>query len=319
VTLAAWAIAAVCGCGNGDDGGSGSDAGVTSQRQSVDFPRPTGRSFRGLLEHYPQGPAVAPSVSVLRPGENRFGFALFDSGNRQIADLDVALYVAEGVDEAAHGPFPARYTPIQVDPDFRSRTSADDPDSARSVYVAKVDFPHAGSYLVSAVAKLTGRFVAAQPAQVRIRRDSGIPDVGDRAIRVHTPTAKSVGGDIAKIETRVPPDSMHEVDLADALDRHRPVILLFSTPALCQSRVCGPVTDVAEQVKSEFDGKVDFIHMEFYVDNEIDKGPRPQVRAWGLQAEPFLFAIDSKGIVVDRIQGAFGADELRAAVHKALR
>ena len=26
------------------------------------------------------------------------------------------------------------------------------------------------------------------------------------------------------------------------LDRHRPVVLLFATPALCQSRVCGPVT-----------------------------------------------------------------------------
>ena len=319
MALAAWAIAAASGCGNGNGDSDNSGPEVTARTPTTNFPRPTGRSFRALLENYPQGPAVAPSVSVLRPGENRFGFGLFDSGNRQIAGLDVALYVAEGLDETAHGPFPARYTPIQVEPEFRSRTSADDPDSARSVYVAGIDFPHAGSYLVSAVAKLTGKFVAAQPAQVRIRTDSGIPDVGDRAIRVHTPTVKSVGGDISKVETRVPPDSMHEVDLADALDRHRPVILLFATPALCQSRVCGPVTDVAEEVKSEFDDKLDFIHMEFYVDNEIEKGPRPQVRAWGLRAEPFLFAIDSKGIVVDRIQGAFGADELRAAVHKALR
>jgi hypothetical protein len=319
VALAATATAAACGCGNGGDG-SGSDAGAASRKASVaDFPRPSGRSFRDLLGNYPEGPVVAPSVSVLAPGRDRFGFALFDSGNRQIAGLDVALYIAEGVDETAYGPFPARYTPIQVDPEFRSRTSADDPDSARSVYVAHVEFPHAGVYLVSAVTKLTGRLVAAQPAQVRVRRDSGIPDVGDRAIRVHTPTVKSVGGDVGTIETRVPPDSMHEVDLADALDRGRPVILLFATPALCQSRVCGPVTDVAEQVKSEFDGKADFIHMEFYVDNEINKGPRPQVRAWGLRAEPFLFAIDSDGVVVDRIQGAFGADELRAAVHKALR
>ena len=80
---------------------------------------------------------VAPSVSVLEPGTNRFGFALFDRGNRQIGDLDVALYVARGLDETAHGPFEADYSRIEVKPQFRSRNSAEDPDSARSVYVAR--------------------------------------------------------------------------------------------------------------------------------------------------------------------------------------
>jgi hypothetical protein len=166
---------------------------------------------------------------------------------------------------------------------------------------------------------LNGRLVAATPAQVRVGGRRDVPGVGDRAVRVHTPTVESVGGDIDQIETRVPPDSMHEVDLADALDRGRPVALLFSSPALCESRVCGPVTDVAEQVKSELEDDVDFIHVEFYEDNELEKGPRQAARAWGLLEEPFLFTIDRDGIVAARIQGAFSADELRAAVRRALR
>ena len=56
-----------------------------------------------------QGPVLAQSVPLLAPGRNRFGFALFDRGKRQIGDLEVVLYVAKGLDETAHGPFPARY------------------------------------------------------------------------------------------------------------------------------------------------------------------------------------------------------------------
>jgi len=227
--------------------------------------------------------------------------------------------VARGLDEAAHGPFTARYEKIDVEPEFRSRNTSEDPDSATSVYVAEVNFARPGIYLVSAITNRNGRWNAATPAQVRVRRGSPIPDVGDRAVRVHTPTVESVGGDIDKIETRVPPDTMHEVDLADALDRGRPVVLLFSSPALCESRVCGPVTDVAEQVKSEFDGDADFIHVEFYEDNDASKGPRAAARAWNLTSEPMLFAIDSRGRIVDRIQGAYSADELRTAVRRALR
>jgi hypothetical protein len=315
--LVATAVAVPLGCGEEDNGGSNA---ANTVRPPAHFPPQTsGRSFRGLLGNLPQGPAVAPSVALLRTGENRFGFALFDRGNRQIGDLDVALYVARGVDEAAHGPFLARYEKIEVEPEFRSRNTSEDPNSATSVYVAQVDFPRPGIYLVSAITNRNGRLVAATPAQVRVRQESSVPDVGDRAVRVHTPTVKSVGGDIEQIETRIPPDTMHEVDLADALDRNRPVILLFSSPALCESRVCGPVTDVAEQVKSEFDDQADFIHVEFYEDNDASKGPRAQAREWGLTIEPLLFAIDSTGVIVDRIQGAYSAEELRAAVRKAVR
>ena len=64
---------------------------------------------------------------------------------------------------------------------------------------------------------------------------------------------------------------MHEVDFADVVGK-KPIVLLFATPLLCQSRVCGPVVDVAEQVKAEYGDQADFIHMEIYNDNEIDKG-----------------------------------------------
>jgi hypothetical protein len=317
-TLAASAfLLGACGGDSADSrSGDGSAPRLTS---TTGFPRPSNRSLRDLIGGMLQGPELARSVSVLEPGKNRFGFALFDRGNRQIADLRVVVYVARGLDETARGPFPARYEPIAVKPRYRSRQAATDPDAAHGVYVAAVHFPGAGSYAISAVAKLGGNLVATSPTQTVVSANSPVPGPGDRAIRVHTPTRESVAGQLEKIDTRIPPDSMHEVDLADALDEARPVVLLFSTPALCQTRVCGPVTDVTEQVKSEYGDSVAFIHMEIYKDNAVEKGLRPQVKAWHLHTEPFAFTIDSRGRVAARLEGAFSARELTAAVRKALR
>jgi hypothetical protein len=142
-----------------------------------------------------------------------------------------------------------------------------------------------------------------------------IPGVGDKAPIIHTPTRADVGGDMAKIDTRIPPDQMHEVDFAEVVGK-KPIVLVFATPALCQTRVCGPVVDVAQQVADAYQGKADFIHMEVYNDNEIAKGPRPQLQAYNLESEPWAFLIDRNGIVRDRIEGAFGVSELEEAMRK---
>jgi hypothetical protein len=138
--------------------------------------------------------------------------------------------------------------------------------------------------------------------------------VGDRAPRVHTPTEDEVT-DLSQIETRVPPDDMHRDDLADVLGR-KPVVLVFATPALCQSRICGPVVDVAQQVRRDFGDQVAFIHMEVYNDNDASQGVRPQLRAYRLPSEPWLYVIDRHGVVRTAIEGAFSVEELQAAVRE---
>ena len=129
---------------------------------------------------------------------------------------------------------------------------------------------------------------------------------------MHTPTADEVS-DLAEIDTREPHDTMHEDDLADALGRE-PVVLVLATPALCQSRVCGPSVDIAEQVKAEYGDQVAFIHMEIWKDNLVDKGLRPQVRAYGLRTEPWVFVIDRHGTVQSVFEGAVSIEELERAV-----
>ena len=140
---------------------------------------------------------------------------------------------------------------------------------------------------------------------------------GDPAPRIHTPTEADVGGDLASIDTRLPPSTMHNADFAEVVGK-KPVVLIFATPALCQSRVCGPVVDIAEEVKAGMEGEdVEFIHMEVFQDNQIAKGLRPQLVEYNLQTEPWVFTVDPKGKVAARFEGAFSSRELEEGIKKA--
>jgi hypothetical protein len=43
------------------------------------------------------------------------------------------------------------------------------------------------------------------------------------------------------------------------------------------------------------------------------------MKAFHLQTEPWVFAINRQGVVVARLEGAFGLNELRQAIQSALR
>jgi hypothetical protein len=313
--LAAVLVAA--GCGGDDSGGQPAPPAARAQ----DFPKTGGKTLRELLTSLGQGPVLAPSGQEFRTGTDRFGFALFKPDRSQITNASVALYVAPVGGGPAKGPYLARYEDLSVKPQFQSRQTATDPNAAKSIYTAQIPFPKPGRYEVLGIAKQGGKLVAATLPQagIVVKKKTGdpIPAVGTAPPRIHTPTLTDVGGNSAAIDTRLPPDSMHDTDFADVLGK-KPVVLLFATPQLCQSRVCGPVVDLAEQVKANSDNSdVAFIHMEVFRDNRIDKGIRPQMAAFHLQTEPWLFTFNSAGKVAERIEGAFSERELNDAIAKA--
>jgi hypothetical protein len=315
--LAALALLlAAAGCGSGGDNAPAApEPQPTAQR--ADFPSAKGKTARDLqAEAEQQGPILAPSISVLHPGQNRFGFALFDTARKQITGAQVALYTARRDGSGLRGPYVARAESLKVQAPFESQTTANDPDAAKSVYVADVPFRRQGRRIVTALARLDGRLLATNAYSVRVTAPGGAgpPAVGDRAIRVHTPTLASVGGDAAKIDTRRPAaKDLLQTDLASVLGK-RPVVITFATPLLCQSRVCGPVVDVVEQVKARAPKDIAFIHQEIYRDNKVSDGATPQVAAWRLPSEPWTFVIDRSGRITTRFEGAFSVGELQRAI-----
>jgi hypothetical protein len=312
----------VAGCGD-DDGDDGASTAPPEARPDQ-FPRATGRTLAELRKDMPKGgPVLAPTGSRFVAAEkNRFGFGLFTAARGQIADARAAIYVAPVGGGEARGPYVAHYESLEVDSPFVSETTRVDKDAAKTLYVADVPFPKPGEYEVLGMARLDDRLVAATSATPKIvvlpEKADDVPRPGDTPPAIHTPTVTDVAGDLESIDTREPPEpEMHEVDFADALGK-RPIALIFATPLLCQSRVCGPVVDIAYQLQSEYGDQMDFIHMEIFRDNEVAKGPRPQVDAFHLPSEPWAFLIGADGKVVTRLEGAYSAGELEAAIKQTL-
>ena len=93
-------------------------------------------------------------------------------------------------------------------------------------------------------------------------------------------------------------------------------IIVLPTPALCPTRVGGPVVDITEQVKNEIGDGVEFIQMEIYKNNDPNEGLRPQLQPYGLQTETWMFLIGKDGRIEKRIEGPFSGEELKADVER---
>jgi hypothetical protein len=345
--LAAAALLSACGgdSDSTDSTANPSQPAVSRPAPSVDgFPKPFGRSLAELIkmaDSHSEKLVVTPAAQVFYAGESRYPFGVSERDGGPVSDAEVALYYAhvpvpnpkakakpgskglvgkaqgEALEEPAIGPFPARIESLATKPAFVSETTAADPDSAQVVYSAQVDFPENGEWRLAALIREGEELTATLLPGVHVGEFEAVPRAGDPAPIIHTPTAEEVGGDLSKITTRVPPDALNKVDYADALGKE-PILLLFATPQFCQSRVCGPVVDVAEQAQQEYGDKAAFIHMEIFNDNDPGKHPRPQVRAFNLPSEPWLFAINRDGVVSSTVEGAFGLELMGKVADKVI-
>jgi hypothetical protein len=309
------AVALVAGCG-GSDNGTGSRS--KPAPAASEFPSAQGKTLRQIVLSAKggQGPVVSPAAGYFHLGTNRFPFGVFTTGRQQITNATVALYAApgRGVDGQAIGPFPARIEDLTTEPSFQAKTTADDPAAAQVAYVSDIPFDQPGPWEFAALIKSGGSFQYSLLPSPNPVGDYPMPQVGQTTPVIHSLTAGEVSS-ISQIDTRVPPDDMHSDDFADVVGK-KPVVLLFATPALCQSRVCGPVTDIAEQVKQQYGDKVAFIHQEIYNNNRINDGPRPQMTAFHQSTEPWAYVIDRTGKVSTVLQGPFSVQELQSAVQK---
>jgi hypothetical protein len=279
------------------------------------FPAARGRSLRSLSKLAAASVQLGAATGTFTPGDRRFAFALTDKAGSFLY-APTALYISRTPDAPAKGPFLAPADPMGVAPQYRSQENAG-PGGIEAIYATRLPLPRAGTYTVLALTR-TSRGLIGAPGEVAVAASSPIPDVGQRPPAIATDTAASVNGNTALLTTRHPPEQMAAVSLKQVLGK-RPVALLFSTPQLCTSRVCGPVTDVAVAEQRAFGNRIAFIHQEVYVDNDPSKGLRPQLQAFHLRTEPWLFAINRHGVIVARLEGAFGTTELRAALRAALR
>ena len=330
--MALVVAALLAGCGGSDGGAGGGDAlrnvpadgglreqvGAAAAPAKTDFPAVKGRSLQQLAGTMSAGPQVGLAGSDYVLGRDRLAFGVIDPAGKFLYGK-TAVYIAPTPDARARGPYPAPADVLVTDPPFRSRQAATETDLFAAVYGADVPFPKAGRWSVLVATHSGGKLLgAASQVQVKTPAQDQIPAVGQAAPRVATDTLASARGDESAIDTRQPPaPDLHRESFADVVGR-KPVALLFATPQLCQSRVCGPVTDIALQMRAKYGDRMTFIHQEVYVDNNPAKGLREPLRRFHLRSEPWLFVVDRRGRITARLEGSFGVKTFERAIDTAL-
>lgn len=183
----------------------------------------------------------------------------------------------------------------------------------RPYYRAEFRFEGSGQWWVQAS---SGGKSGSSPLTVINPEDAQTPLPGQSLISVATPTTANPRG-VDPICTRNPQCPFHEVSLDAALNENRPLAVLFATPALCQSRVCGPVLDILMAEAPAYANDVRFIHVEVYKNlqaqfrvEDLTEG----MRAFHLTFEPILYLAGADGIVQKRLGGPFDRTEASAAL-----
>ena len=114
-----------------------------------------------------------------------------------------------------------------------------------------------------------------------------------------------------------PDESLYASSVAEAVTSAQPSVIIFSTPAFCVSATCGPVLEVAKDVKNSY-GDIVWVHVEVFDNLDAatrdDLIPVAAVNEWRLATEPWVFVVGADGIVTARFEGAMDAAELRAAL-----
>jgi hypothetical protein len=227
----------------------------------------------------------------------RLGFALETSKRGFASGPKAEIAFAFGARAKPKGPY------------SRATLHAKGLPKKRGIYTVEAVFPQAGPW--QATVKVEGQRIT-HAFQVQDQAQSPTP--GTPAPRVPSPTVTDPMG-VDPICTRNPPCPLHQQSLSDVIGGGKPVAVMFATPALCETRYCGPVLDDLLTLVGRFQDRITFVHVEIYT--SLEGGTTvPAVDAWGLPGEPWLFGVDASGNVVSRLDGAFGHDEQQQLIQR---
>lgn len=253
---------------------------------------------------------MVPGTTTHEPGDVRVSFLVVDPDGAFAFIPTARVWVARALDAE---PFLESQAKLE-----RIGVPGGDEADATHIYVAHLELPEPGTYWY--LAEPEGGPAIQALGTVVVSASDPVPSVGEPAPRSETPTLRSTEGDLAALTTKTPPDeSLLQYSVAESLDAHVPFVVTFSTPKFCQSRTCGPVVDVVEEVARRFDGeRARFIHVEVYEDNDPAKGFNRWLKEWGLETEPWTFLAGADGRIVERYEGVVSVNELEEAVRKEL-
>lgn len=247
----------------------------------------------------PDDALVLVVSSDLAVGRERVLVSALDGDNRPLVSDQPIRLVFFDPDGAAGEEKPARF--IWAVPEVRG------------LWAAEADFDRPGVWS-AAVRTPDGRLIRGAPFSVAAAPRTAA--VGGKAPPSRSKTLTD--GPLESMTSDPDPDPrLYGMTVAEAVGSGRPSVIVFSTPAFCVSRTCGPVLNAAKALIDRYPN-VNWVHVEVY--DNLDAAdaesltPAAPVSEWGLPNEPWVFLVDEDGTVTHRFEGAVDAAELEEAL-----
>ncbi len=251
-----------------------------------------------------------PDVSV---GENRFGFVLTspDALIRAPEAMVSSLYFADG-DSAGE----VRQT--------ASATFRPWPYGTRGLYTTRLNFDRPGNWGIEV--SISDEDGSDSTAQLRfeVRQATSAPAVGSPAIKSKSKTINDVDS-IDELTTGSLHDpELYQLTIEKAVENGLPSVLVIASPAFCTNAVCGPQVKTLHELKEEYKGQANFVHVDFYDNPHEIQGDlsiarlSPAVTEWMLPSTEWSFVIDREGKVAARFEAYATLEELEQALQPLL-
>jgi hypothetical protein len=244
---------------------------------------------------------VASEIVV---GPNRFAVGLIDPVKGMIHDASVHFIYFDLTD-------PSKPV-VESDADaMRYQT----PDGLTTYYAQERNFDRAGDWGIEIQARLADGSLNDKRIGLRVLANSTTLKIGAQAPALKTRTAADVGNDLKQLSSAATPNpAFYRTSLVQAIASGKPTVLLFATPAFCQTRMCGPTYDVISALQNKTGDAANFIHVEVYsgLPNPASNGFQLDVamKAFGLTTEPWVFLIDKGGVIKWRVEGPVTGGEI---------
>ncbi len=247
---------------------------------------------------------VQPQNTTLLVGVNRISIALLDGRATPVTAANVSVDIV-----AANGTSLGN-RPLE---DIASVYGG------VPVYVGIANFPSAGQYdyLVKGT-NGAGESIGGN-AFVTVAAKGPELAVGMTVPAVQQKVVTDTGVTLSMVDSGVPPDTWHDVTVAQGLTAHKPMVLYFGEPGYCPSKTCGPTVAILKQLCAQYCTQFSFQHIE----DDIPPGPafvqpnalpnNPAFLAFGLRSDPWVYFVNSQGVVSDRFEGPVTLDELQGA------
>lgn len=261
----------------------------------------------------PNGMQVILATSDLMVGENRVGFLLTSTDGfiRNPFVMASSFYYLKKSDE--------RIIHETVVANFH-----DWPYGDKGLYTSLFTFDKSGLWEIEVNFLNTDYSKYHAKIKFDVKDWSNVPWVGSVAVKSNNKTVFDVE-DIDQLTT----GSLHDEDfyqttVAEATINGLPTVLVIDSPAFCMTMVCGPQLEILQQLKINYQGQANFIHVDLYDNPEEIQGNlnsaiiSPTAIEWGILNKQWTFIIDKQSRVMSRFEAFVTFEELEQALLKVL-